>query len=109
VPPVAVPVEIRRRVPLQIVSSCAEPPEGDGWLHEVKHDGHRLIAVAEAAGLRLISRNGYDRTESSGIEACRVSSKTTTAGSRALGRNRGSRHRTELAVGDRRGHIAEWL
>lgn len=30
VPPAAVPAEIAHRVPLQIVSSCAEPPEGDG-------------------------------------------------------------------------------
>jgi hypothetical protein len=37
-PSFAVPqrqAEIPRRVPLQIVSSCAEPPGGDGWLHEV--------------------------------------------------------------------------
>jgi bifunctional non-homologous end joining protein LigD len=62
-PPEAVPAEIPRRIPLQIVSSCAEPPEDDGWLHEVKHDGHRLIAIIAGGELRLISRYGYDRTE----------------------------------------------
>ena len=56
------PAEIPRRVPLQIVSSCAEPPQGDGWLHEVKHDRHRLLAIIAGGDLTLISQNGYDRT-----------------------------------------------
>jgi bifunctional non-homologous end joining protein LigD len=52
------------RVHLQIVSSAAEPPAGDGWLHEIKHDGHRLVAVVDGKGvLRLLSRNGYDRSK----------------------------------------------
>jgi len=54
---------VPRESRLQIVSPCAEPPEGDGWLHEIKHDGHRLLAVvAGSRSLQLISRNGYDRT-----------------------------------------------
>src|SRR5207237_3178119 len=42
----------------------AEPPDGEGWLHEIKHDGHRLAAIipGKAAPLRLLSRNGRDRT-----------------------------------------------
>ena len=32
-------------------------------LHEIKHDGHRLIAIVPARGkLKLLSRNGHDRT-----------------------------------------------
>jgi len=31
-------------------------------LHEVKHDGHRLIAIAAGGELKPISRNGLDRT-----------------------------------------------
>ena len=53
----------RASVPLQIVSPCAEPPEGDGWLDKIKHDGHRLLAIVAGGQLRLISRSGYDRTE----------------------------------------------
>jgi bifunctional non-homologous end joining protein LigD len=60
-PPAAVRAEIPRPLRLQIVSPGAAPPDGEGWLHEVKHDGHRLLAIV-AAGLRLISRNGYDRS-----------------------------------------------
>jgi bifunctional non-homologous end joining protein LigD len=50
-------------VRLQIVTSSPAPPDGDGWLHEIKHDGHRLIAIIDRGRLSLISRNGYDRTE----------------------------------------------
>jgi bifunctional non-homologous end joining protein LigD len=40
-----------------------KPPIGPGWLHEIKHDGFRIIARREAAGVRLITRNGYDFSE----------------------------------------------
>ncbi len=36
------------------------PPAGPGWIHEIKHDGFRIIARRDAAGVRLITRNGYD-------------------------------------------------
>jgi bifunctional non-homologous end joining protein LigD len=54
--------EIPRQIRLQIVSPGAEPPEGDGWLHEIKHDGHRLLAIINGEALKLLSRNGRDRT-----------------------------------------------
>jgi bifunctional non-homologous end joining protein LigD len=53
VPPAAVRAEIPRRVPLQIVSPSAEPPYGDSWLHEVKHDGHRLLAIVAGGVVEL--------------------------------------------------------
>jgi hypothetical protein len=34
-PPAAVRAEIAR-LPFQIVAPSAQPPDGDGWLHEVK-------------------------------------------------------------------------
>ena len=61
-PPAAVRAEILRPLRLQIVSSSSAPPEGDGWLHEIKHDGHRLLAIIAGDDITLISRNGYDRT-----------------------------------------------
>jgi bifunctional non-homologous end joining protein LigD len=43
------------------------PPDGESWLHEIKHDGHRLIAIVDGGGrLSLVSRNGYERTEAFG-------------------------------------------
>ena len=36
------------------------PPAGAGWIHEIKHDGFRIIARRGAAGVRLVTRNGYN-------------------------------------------------
>jgi hypothetical protein len=60
VPSAAVAARLPWRIDLPLVSPCLEPPGGDGWLHELKHDGHRLIAIFDGhGGLRLISRNGF--------------------------------------------------
>ena len=61
-PAAATPADLPGEVRLQIVSPGAEPPAGDGWLHEIKHDGHRLVAIVAGGSLQLLSRNGYDRT-----------------------------------------------
>jgi bifunctional non-homologous end joining protein LigD len=37
-----------------------EPPVGPGWLHEIKHDGFRILARKDAKGVRLFTRNGYN-------------------------------------------------
>jgi bifunctional non-homologous end joining protein LigD len=37
-----------------------EPPPGSGWLHEIKHDGFRLMARRNRQAVRLYTRNGYD-------------------------------------------------
>jgi bifunctional non-homologous end joining protein LigD len=36
------------------------PPAGPGWLHEIKHDGYRLMARRDSVGIRLITRRGND-------------------------------------------------
>ena len=61
-PPAATPADLPGEVRLQIVSHAAEPPARGGWLHEVKHDGHRLVAIIAGERVKLVSRNGYDRT-----------------------------------------------
>jgi hypothetical protein len=43
-------------------SPAKAPPSGPGWLHEIKHDGFRLIVRRDAAGVRLITRKGNDLT-----------------------------------------------
>jgi len=30
------------------------------WIHEIEHDGFRLMARRDAAGVRLLTRNGHD-------------------------------------------------
>jgi bifunctional non-homologous end joining protein LigD len=37
-----------------------KPPAGRDWIHEIKHDGFRIMARRDAAGVRLLTRNGYD-------------------------------------------------
>jgi hypothetical protein len=36
------------------------PPSGPDWLHEVKHDGFRIIAHREGERVRLLTRGGYN-------------------------------------------------
>ncbi|MGC1233760.1 MAG: hypothetical protein WA838_03705, partial [Xanthobacteraceae bacterium] len=33
---------------------------GPGWIHEIKHDGFRILARRDSAGVRLITRAGND-------------------------------------------------
>jgi ATP-dependent DNA ligase len=35
-------------------------PTGQDWLHEIKHDGYRLIVQRDGKRVRLFTRNGYD-------------------------------------------------
>ncbi len=37
-----------------------QPPAGSGWIHEIKHDGFRIIAQRGPAGVRLVTRKGFD-------------------------------------------------
>jgi bifunctional non-homologous end joining protein LigD len=30
------------------------------WIHEIKHDGYRLMARRDSVGIRLLTRNGHD-------------------------------------------------
>src|ERR1700688_1830733 len=40
-----------------------EPPAGPGWIHEIKHDGFRILARRDANGVQLFTRNGYNFAE----------------------------------------------
>jgi len=39
-----------------------EPPAGPGWIHEIKHDGFRILARRDKDRVRLATRNGSDFT-----------------------------------------------
>src|SRR5215470_3020567 len=41
-------------------SPAKAPPSGPGWIHEIKHDGFRIFARRDSAGVRLITRNGNE-------------------------------------------------
>jgi len=41
-------------------SPADRPPSGANWIHEIKHDGYRLMARRDSVGIRLITRRGND-------------------------------------------------
>jgi bifunctional non-homologous end joining protein LigD len=43
-------------------SPADRPPSGPGWVHEIKHDGSRMMVRRDAGGVRLLTRNGNDWT-----------------------------------------------
>jgi ATP-dependent DNA ligase len=38
-------------------------PAGKDWLHEIKHDGYRMIVQREGKRVRLFTKNGHDWTD----------------------------------------------
>src|SRR5215204_907755 len=60
-------VRPKRQLPPGFIKPC-QPilaravPAGDGWVHELKHDGFRIIARKDGERVHLWSRNGRDLT-----------------------------------------------
>jgi len=52
-----------RTQPLALAMVVETPPIGDEWLHEIKHDGYRIVARIEEGEVRLVSRNAKDWTK----------------------------------------------
>jgi ATP-dependent DNA ligase len=57
----------QRTLPAGFIAPClptktTKLPSGSQWLHEIKHDGFRLIARKNGSGVRLYSRPGNDLT-----------------------------------------------
>jgi bifunctional non-homologous end joining protein LigD len=48
-------------VPAQPVKA-SKPPSGADWVHEIKHDGYRIIVHRDGPTVRLYSRNANDWT-----------------------------------------------
>lgn len=49
-------------VDAELCQPVARPAAGDGWLHEAKWDGYRILATLVDGSARLWSRNGNDWT-----------------------------------------------
>ena len=57
-----------------IPTLAAKPPSGPGWVHEIKHDGYRLIARRDGAAVLLNKRKSLERVK--GIEPSSSAWKT---------------------------------
>jgi bifunctional non-homologous end joining protein LigD len=49
-------------IPPQTPTPATEPPSGSEWIHEIKHDGFRIMLAIDSGEARAFSRNGYDWT-----------------------------------------------
>jgi DNA ligase D-like protein (predicted ligase) len=47
----------------QLAFPVDQPPEGERWIHEIKHDGYRCQVLLERGKARVFSRNGHDWTD----------------------------------------------
>src|SRR4249920_3121285 len=52
-------------LPFGFVKPCLptkvfRPPSGSLWVHEIKHDGYRLMARRDGSRVRCFTRNGND-------------------------------------------------
>ena len=60
-------LRLHTRSTLRFIAPCLpspakRPPAGANWIHEIKHDGFRIMARRDGAGVRLITRHGNDFT-----------------------------------------------
>jgi bifunctional non-homologous end joining protein LigD len=65
--PRAAPPSAKSRLPTGFVIPAqpmlaSTPPSGAGWVHEIKHDGYRMIVRRDGAAVRTYSHNGNDWT-----------------------------------------------
>ncbi|HEV7224589.1 MAG TPA: DNA ligase D, partial [Pirellulales bacterium] len=51
-----------RNCELQLATLAKSPPEGDGWLHEIKLDGYRLLCRISKGKVTFITRGEQDWT-----------------------------------------------
>jgi bifunctional non-homologous end joining protein LigD len=67
-------------IPAQPVKA-SKPPSGADWVHEIKHDGYRIIVWRDGPTVRLYSRNAYDwsaRLSAIAATAARIKAKSFT-------------------------------
>src|SRR5262250_2948003 len=73
-------------IPAQPVLA-SRPPSGADWVHEIKHDGYRLIVCRNGPIVRLYTRNAFDwtaRLTAIAVAAERIKAKSFTIDGEAV-------------------------
>jgi bifunctional non-homologous end joining protein LigD len=52
------PPRIEPELPTRVESA----PEGEGWIHEIKYDGYRILSILNKGRVVMLSRRGHDWT-----------------------------------------------
>ena len=55
-------------IPPALATLKPKPPQGAGWVHEIKFDGYRLQAQVRGAKAKLLTRSGQDWTDRFGTD-----------------------------------------
>jgi bifunctional non-homologous end joining protein LigD len=55
-------VALPGRIAPQLTQLADTAPDGDGWLHEIKYDGYRMMARLDHGVVTLLTRTGLDWT-----------------------------------------------
>jgi bifunctional non-homologous end joining protein LigD len=58
-------VSVRCPHPAAVIEPCLprpakQPPAGRGWIHEIKHDGFRIMARRADDRVQLLTMKGYN-------------------------------------------------
>jgi hypothetical protein len=90
-----------RTLPAGFIAPCLPTktdklPSGDLWLHEIKHDGFRIIARKDGDRVRLYSRPGNDFTRRFPLIAC-VHGRASSTGKPSRAMTTGS-HRSSASA-----------
>jgi bifunctional non-homologous end joining protein LigD len=85
-----------------------QPPTGPDWVHEIKHDGYRLMARRDSVGIRLITRRGNDWSDRFPlvveavnhlkVQSCLIDGEVVCCDERGLARFDLLRHRRNEAM-----------
>jgi bifunctional non-homologous end joining protein LigD len=73
-------------IPAQPVKA-SKPPSGADWVHEIKHDGYRIIVRRDGPNVRLYSRNANDwsgRLSAIAAAAARIKARSFTIDGEAV-------------------------
>jgi ATP-dependent DNA ligase len=49
--------------------------DGSNWIHEIKHNGYRMMARRDGAGIRLLTRNGHEHSLPAAFDLLQLDSR----------------------------------